>query len=507
LNRVAIFAAALFAIQTLEKTPIYFSAGCALFILIAAFAFNAAGGLTRASGAYVFCYSILVVLIGICYKAFLGEPAQSNLLAPQTTIAAYVASITAMYAAVFVSRRLSRKSGLLQNSLRESRMHHASVGCIAFGILGFSFIELLDQSGGQLVSAFRQLDALVPLGVIIGVMYEIRRSGGKRTINLPVVLGCLYMFINGGIINFSKQAMLTPLVCLILPVCALRVRISIAHAILILLAVIVTFRYLVPYSQYGRDQVPEGATMSQRMDVVIPLIEHPDETRRKYLEQQEEEEQNTAGLGGRAGAYYNAPQGFWDRLQFVSVDDELINFTDQGHVFGLMPIEASFLNVIPHFLWKNKPTWNFGNLYFHEMGGLSEDDTTTGIAFSPTGEAYHLAKWTGILVVAPLLWCLFFFVFDSLLGDLRASPWGLLALALIAHLAPEGGLGGLIYFLSFGVEMLVFCALFANWVAPIFAIPILGPDRKRTERWVIPSLPQRRDEAAPGVTSRIAGEL
>ena len=43
----------------LEGTALYFSAGCVVFILIAAFAFNTAGGLTRASGAYVFLYSVL----------------------------------------------------------------------------------------------------------------------------------------------------------------------------------------------------------------------------------------------------------------------------------------------------------------------------------------------------------------------------------------------------------------------------------------------------------------
>src|ERR1039457_4310353 len=89
LNRVAIFASALFVIQWLEGTYLYFSIGCTIFILIAAFAFNAGGGLTRISGAYFFFYSVLVVIVGLCYKAFLGEPAQSNLLDPRTDIGAY----------------------------------------------------------------------------------------------------------------------------------------------------------------------------------------------------------------------------------------------------------------------------------------------------------------------------------------------------------------------------------------------------------------------------------
>src|ERR1700685_1159278 len=103
MSRVGLFVAILFAIQTLEGTALYFSAGCVAFIVIAAVAFNTAGGLTRASGAYVFFYSVLVVIVGVCYKALLGERADSNLLDPQTDIAVYVGGIAAMFAAVLVS--------------------------------------------------------------------------------------------------------------------------------------------------------------------------------------------------------------------------------------------------------------------------------------------------------------------------------------------------------------------------------------------------------------------
>ena len=136
------------------------------------------------------------------------------------------------------------------------------------------------------------------------------------------------------------------------------------------------------------------------------------------------------------------------------------------------------MNTIPHFLWPSKPTLNFGNTYAHELGQLSDDDTLTGISFSPTSEAYHLDRWVGVLIVAPLLWCLMFVVFDSLFGDLRSSPWGLLALALISHAAPELGITGVIYLVTFSVEVLLFCAIFATWIAPFFAILVLGPDRR-----------------------------
>jgi len=466
MNRVAIFAIALFIIQTLEGTALYFSAGCMAFLMIGALAFNIAGGLTRASGAYVLFYSVLVVIIGLCYKAYLGQPAQSNLLDPQRTIEVYVGGITAMLAAVVVSRRLTRKSNLLQNMLKDSMMYRSSIGCFVAGISGAYVLGLLGRSGAAFSTAFIQLNQLIPLGIIIGVMYEIRRSGGTRSINVPIFLASVYYFLSAVLI-FSKQGMSTPFYCWLIPVCALRFRLSAVHLIISFLFVFITFQYLVPYAQYGRGLITPLTTINERVALEIRLIEHPNETNKAF-------EDRTVDQAG----YFGKQQGLWDRLQFISVDDGQINLTDQGHVFGLAPIGASFMNTIPHFLWPSKPTLNFGNTYAHELGQLSDDDTLTGISFSPTSEAYHLDRWVGVLIVAPLLWCLMFVVFDSLFGDLRSSPWGLLALALISHAAPELGITGVIYLVTFSVEVLLFCAIFATWIAPFFAILVLGPDRR-----------------------------
>lgn len=469
ISRAASFAAVLFVAQSIEGTALYFSVGCVAFILLAALAFNAAGGLTRTSGAYVFFYSLLVVIVGLCYKAYLGEPADSNLLDPQSDILAYVGSITAMLAVVIVSRRFTRKSGLMQNMLKESAMYRASIGCIVFGYAGVFIIALLGPEGAKLNTAFSQLNQLIPLGIIIGVVYEIRHSHGTRSINLPVALAAGYYFFGWGLLSFSKAGMLLPLVCWALPVCAMRFRLSGIQVISCLFAVFIIFRYLVPYAQYGRNFREDNQSFTQKIALSVRLLEHPEDTRQKYIDT----------TVGEVSGYYNKPQGFWDRLQFISIDDGLINLTDRGKVFGLWPLKACFLNAIPHVIWPNKPDLNLGNMYAHEIKGqdIDEGDTSTGISFSPTGEAYHWAKWVGIFVTAPLVWLLLFIIYDSLIGDIRASPWGLLVLAELSHTAPEGMISGAIYFLTFGLEALVFCALFATFVAPFFAIAVLGPDR------------------------------
>jgi hypothetical protein len=476
IDRVAVFAVILFLIQSLEHTPLYFSTSCVAFLILAALAFNAAGGLTRASGAFVFFYSFLVVIIGICYKALLGEPADSNLGDPVSTITVYVGGMAVMYVAVMISHRFQRKTGLLQDMLQDSAMYRAAVGCLVFGFGGPFLLGLLGSGAAKLDSAFTQLNQLVPLGIIIGVMYEIRRSGGTRSINPLIASSMIYYFIVYGVLGFSKQGLLTAFLCWVIPVCALRFRLSNLQIITCLAGLFIVFHYLVPYSQYGRRFIVNNSSTSNKLNTAVRLLGHPENTRQLYLDGEQE---------GIVGAhYYNTGQGFWDRLNFIAVDDSLITVTDQGSVFGYSPILASFLNSIPHVLYPSKPTLNYGNLYAHEVGGLSDDDTTTGISFSPTAEAYHMGQWAGILIAAPLIWILTFIVFDALVGDLRTTPWGLLVLLLISHLAPEGGLTGSIYLVTFGVAIVTFCAFFATWVAPTFAIVLLG--RERTRRRHIP---------------------
>jgi hypothetical protein len=484
------FALALFVVQFLEGTALYFCLGTAAFFLIATAAFNAAGGLTRAAGAYVFFYSALVVIVGICYKAFLGEPAQTNLLAPKTDIAVYVGSITAMYVAVVASRRFSRKTALLENILKEEDMYRASIGCIVFGAIAGFGIALLGQSGRAIQSAFGQLNVLIPIGIILGVTYEIRRSGGTRCTNTVVLIGTAYFFCLGTI-GFSKQGMIQPLFCWLLPIWALRYRLSYLQIGGIFLATFVVFYYLTPFAQYGRGQVEEDATFSTRMAVAYNLLSHPETTRQLYLKGEEE----ASYQGARdLSSYFNTPQGLWERLQMITPDDALNNYTNQGHTFGLLPIFYGFVDVVPHFIWPNKPGANLGNMYAHEINGVAqgEGDVTTGISFSPSGEAYHLEGWAGIFILAPLMWFMLFFVFDSLLGDLRRTPWGMLIVALLAHSAPEGGLSYIPYLCSFVVEAIIFCAFFAKWFAPLIASLIIGPAKRQESLRLSPvTLPQR----------------
>ncbi len=454
------FAVILFAVQLLQGTALAFAICSFLFIIIATLAFNLAGGFSRPSGAYVFFYALLGVIFGLIWKALLGERADSNLVMPQLTIQVFLGGITAMLVAVFISRKLSLRRGLLQNIIPESRMQNATIGCLVTGLAITLIFMFIPKGSGSFLSALAQVNRFLPMAMILGVVHEIRKSGGTRSLSLPVLVAGTVIFLIG-LIGYSKEGIFTPILCWFVAAGSQRYRLSFQQVVgggaLFLLMVL----FLVPYAQIGRNSEQGN----------VELLSNLGQVRSQYNTSTED------SYADSAQGYYNSPQGFADRLQMISVDDALIDVTERNGSFGLEPVIAGFENLVPRVFWPNKPSIGYGNVYAHEIGGLPEDDTTTGVSFTPTGEAFHMARWVGIFLVAPLLWIMLFTLFDSLCGDTRLSPWGLLLTAYFAHNAPEGLLGGVIYDLGFGTFGILVAALSAAYLMPVIGSLIKGPEK------------------------------
>jgi hypothetical protein len=480
LTPVIVFAIVLCTLQIYQGTAPLFSLCSFLFIIVAAIAFNVAGGITRPSGAYILSFAVLAVIVGLTWKAVVGEPADSNLQAPMVTIEVYLASMCSMLGAVFVSRRLTTKRALLANFVTDQSMQSATMGCLVTGLVLSITLTLVPRSArepGTILSGLLQLNRFLPMAIFLGVIHAIRRSGGTSSISLPVLIAGGVSFALG-VLGFSKEGIITPFVCWLVAASSQRYKVSLPQIAGGIFVAFFIFHYLVPYSQYGRNY--GTASFSSNLDVSLAMLSDLGGVRREYEGIEVEDEQDELVRG-----YFTNHQGFFDRLQMIGPDDGLIAFTESGTVAGLTPIYISFANLIPHFIWKNKPSFNAGNFYAHQMGFLADEDDTTGISFSPAGEAFHLMRWNGVLIVAPLLWIMLFAWFDSLCGDVRKSPWGLLIMVVFAHAAPEGGVGIVIYTMGYGTIALVFAAFAATYLMPIFGEIVAGPS-KRTVRLANP---------------------
>ena len=480
------FAVVLVVLEQVQGTPLKFSALAFVFVLVAGVTFNFAGGLTRPSGGYVFFYSVLGVILGLVAKAVFGERADSNLLQPITTMETFVGGISAMLVAVLVSQRFTRPRAFLQNTVPPERMQDATIGCMLAGVGIFLVLAFGGYQSGSFLSALGQLNRFLPLAIILGVTHEIRKTGGRRSVNGPVLIASLVMFVGFGVLGFSKEGMFTPFLCWFVAAGAQRYRVTLPQLIGSVAGLWLLSYYLIPYSQDGRNYKSESGSIVENAHTAVALLENLDVVRDRY------EATSRFEATQESSGYFSQPRGVIDRLQMISVDDRLVDVTERGSPFGLTPVLVDFENLIPHVFWPDKPTPFYGNAFAHEIGGLSEGDTTTGVSFSPTGEAYHLAKWVGVLVVAPLVWILLFVTMDSLCGDVRRSPWGLLVIALFAHVAPEGMLDGAIYTLGYGSLSVIFGAMTSAYVMPLMGRLVTG-SRARPDlgRVTVRPLPKR----------------
>ena len=465
-----LYAAGLFLLQQLEHTSIYFSACSFLFILLCTLAFNTAGGLTRPSGGYIFFYSILAVILGLSVKAFLGERGESNLLRPHLTITIYLISSVGLLLASAVSKKFAKKRPLLENLVGDNNLSRATVGCLVIGIALTVATRTIDRGSGTVLSALFQINRFCELALILGVTNTIRSSGGRRSINVPVLLAGATLLAIGGLLGFSKEGFFTPIVCWVVAASSQRFRVSTTQVILGLLLVVFLAYYMVPYSQYGRPQLRPGFGAS--LEVTLQLLSDLPGVRRKF------EAQQAADVAEGASGYFNKPQGLFDRLQMISFDDMLTDATERQGPEGYLPIIVDVENLVPHVFWPGKPQALWGNVYAHEAGvNIAEDDTSTGVSFSPSGEAFHVGRWVGLIILAPCLWSALFLLFDSLCGDVRDSPWGLLVITYFAHMAAEGMLAGIIYAMGYVTFAITFAAVTTGYVMPILGGLFIGPGR------------------------------
>lgn len=486
-QKTLIFAAAVFVVQIVQQTDPIFALLFFVYILLSVLAFNLAGGFSRASGFYVFWFALLTCIVGGLWKMVLGEPASSNLVSPVATLLTYVLSMVMIMLALVVSRRITRSGRGLAGVLHgdEVNLGLASLGCLLANEATVYANVYLPHGNGTLVAIINQENVFLPFGILLGTVHVIRTSRGTRSVNVVTLLSAMLIFVFGGLIYYSKQGMFTPIVCWGAAAASQRYRLRPWQLAMLLSFAVYSVTILSPLSQVGRAIVPDDATTGQRAQLTADLLTHPSRLRADYRLGTDSPDAGER-VAGFARSYYNSPQGLMDRLTIIQADDRLVTYTLAGHTEGYAPFAYYFINWIPHLVLKDKEKYappgatNPGNYYAHETGGLlSPDDYSTGISFSPTAEAFHLGGWVGVLTVAPFVWILLFAIMDLICGDLRRSPFGLIAAVYFAHVAPESLIAGLVQFIWTGSIAIIIAIVFCTYFAPILGTLLAGPQDPR----------------------------
>jgi hypothetical protein len=469
IQKTFMLAAVVAGVEQYQKTSFAFSLLFFGFIMASAVAFNIAGGFSRVVGAYIFWFAALVPGVGVVWKSVLGEPADSNLKAPLLTMAAYMVSMAVlMLVAILVSKVDFRRIGL---SAKPAEINYtvAGLGCLVMWVLiTFAGIFFGSTLAG-LFSIVRQIDIFRPLAIVLSTIGVIRATDGRRSVNAVSVF-TIFSLVWDGMLNASKQAMITPLVCWLVAATYMKLKLTLSRTAFMLLGAILSFTVFSQMSQ-ARGLLPNEATYGERVTIVIHELTHFSEV--VAYNKQTESVDITESAHGYYDTYQNA---LISRLSMISPDDSFFNYDSTAPTIGLKNVGIYFQNLVPNFMLSTpKAGFGPGNFYAHQIGGyLAADDDTTGISFSPIPEAYHLAGWFGIIFLMPAIWLLLFFSIDFVCGDLKNAPWALMVIVYFAHAAPESLIGGLVYYTGYGNFGMVVAILFCTRLAPILGTLFSG---------------------------------
>ncbi len=195
--------------------------------------------------------------------------------------------------------------------------------------------------------------------------------------------------------------------------------------------------------------------------------------------------------------YYNKPQGLFDRLELISIDDALIAHTEQFGTFGTYPVIRPSRTPSLTSSGKTNPHTSAETSMPTRSACLARK-TNLPVSRSPQlRQPSTSLGWYGIFFLAPTLWFVLFWIFDSLCGDTRQSPWGLLVLVLFAHAAPEADVGSIVYMCVYTAFGIVFAAITGAYVMPVLGTLFVGPEGIMLRRGpVIRSVPSRLRPAA-----------
>ena len=471
LAKAFVFSAVFFCVQMLQHTNVFFALLYFAFVILSVVAFNFAEGFTRLTGAYIFWFSVLIVIFGVFWKAVVGEPADSNLQSPLIDMGLYAGSMMMLLVVTLLNKKMDFRAigigaGFSGDNLD---LTTAGLGCVIASILINFSGAVLGQAPGGLASALSQINFFFPLGIILATAGAIKDSGGRRSTNAASILG-LTLFGFQGLLAFSKQGMLTPFVCWLIGAFYMRLRVRGVHIVVFILMGVLTFGFIGPLSA-SRDLLDPASDATTRVQVIWYQITHWKEFE-KHVANLEE----TGGHDNGAPTYYDKPQGSMiERLSMIPPDDRFITYTAKGNYEGMAPVIEWFENLTPRFLFPNKTNDYTGNYFAHKAGGyVGVDDTTTGISFSPVSSAYSCEGWGGIFWLMPAIWILLFTTVDFVAGDLKKYPWGLMVVVWFGHAAPESLLSGMIYFIGYGNLGMLLAIIVSTRFAPVIGSLFAG---------------------------------
>ncbi|PKU24462.1 hypothetical protein [Telmatospirillum siberiense] len=410
----------LFVVQIFDGTSLYFAFMVFVTFVVTILTLSYIG-FTSVAGILISFLVFTYLTYSQIAKAILDQPADSNLLSPDITIAVLFVGITSVcMAAAFVSFLLRGRKVI---SIEPSTDTLGAVRNISFVIglavtavnLYYSKSESGDVQYGGLVGITRNFSYIIYLSLVAETWRVLTSTGGQKSMSHSLNLILLVMVFLGFIAN-SKQGVAAPVLVYFITSMAYRRRMTRTQIISLFAALFIGITFVYPavnMMRAGRGQgSATGLTAGQVSEFMIRAISDPAD----FFKQWDEErtyEFDTA-LFTQGLAYLGRYSETSSRFMLIANTDVIVNSVVTLGPYGWTSVTDGFALLLPTSLYPDKPrigsadliTWHYGL----RTWGL-EGFPTIGLF----ADCFAALEWPGVIFV-PFLCSLLFLLEIQLFG-------------------------------------------------------------------------------------------
>lgn len=403
--------------QLLIGTAPYFAVAVYVSLLVVILTLRVIGFATIA-GVLIGYFAFRYLVLSQVFKTLYGQPGQTNLAAPETTIFVLLVGITAMCAAAVVVSVLQRDRKVISLDFSPSTLTHVRNICFAIGFIillstgGMSSSESGEAQYGGLVGVIKQFSSLSYFAVMAETWRTLKRTDGKVSVSPSLVFMLAALSFVGLTVN-SKFGVAQPFIAYLLASVAFRRRISRRQiavsafgAVLFIGAVYPIIHILRAYN----DRADITMELSSMAEFVSESLADPSFIFRQW-DQLKATPDDTVYAQGLY--YLGSSDDLLGRFLLIANTDTIVSAVNHDGPYGMGLVLAGIDSSIPHFLSPDKlqnstgdiVTWYYGlrrwGMIGYPANGLLAD-------------CYAALGWAGVVIIPFVLLVL-------LLGQLQLA--------------------------------------------------------------------------------------
>lgn len=415
---------------------------------------------------------ILIAALEFRYLAFSqvmrtwsGEPADGDLLVPNTTITVILVGTFSICAAAILVHALLGRRKIIPLRYSTDKLAVVRNLSLAFGLV-FELLHALMSQGtdgngpqyGFVNGLSTIMGNLIYFAVYVETWRTLEESDGERSTSLTLYWMAGPLTVWGFYAN-SKLGVALPFLAYLMAAVIYQRRIT-KQQTLALAAVVIGGMLLVgpgvEILRSERNPLTGYLTTDQVIDFAERMVTDPESIRQEWARLKMIQASGDSLFNTQ---HYLGNSDILERFAFISITDTIVNAVNEDGPYGWGLVSDGVAQIFPTFLNPDKPRNGTGDLMTWHYG-LRSYGVTGNIATGIFADSYALAEWPGIFLAPFVLVFLFLLGVQSGGTSLRGNFVGAYFVIAYFHAFTEQGVAGLITIIFREVPVvLVFLAI------------------------------------------------